>query len=250
MSFVVKDLEVKVGEKKILKKVEMIINRGELVCLLGPNGSGKSSLMQSLMGNPIYQVNPEAKIKIDGVNVSSKSVDERVNNGLFLVFQSPVVIPGVTIREVILAWQREKKRLGDKFLGSKDDVWVWKKTIEEKAKRMGINKELLKRGLNEDFSGGEKKRMELLQLTLYEPRYVLIDEIDSGLDIDGIVVAAKEIDRLVKKEKVGVMLVSHSQSLWRYLKPDRVLVMKEGSLVKEGGAELINELQDKGYEQL
>lgn len=236
---IVEGAEVMVGVRKIIRGISLKVLPGQIVGLVGPNGSGKSTLLKAIMGDPAMKVNFKC-LEVDGENVLDKGVDERVRSGLFLVFQSPVAVAGVKVGEVLLTAERKR---GEKKIGAFD----YRKRLTAEALDLGIRGELLTRGLNEGFSGGEKKRMELLQLKMISPKYALIDEIDSGLDVDGLKLVGEEIAKLVKERKMGVLVVSHSSRLWEYLKPEKVLVMKGGKIVSCGGREKIVELERDGY---
>jgi Fe-S cluster assembly ATP-binding protein len=243
MGLLIKDLWVSVDNKEILQGVSLEIEPGEVVALMGPNGSGKSSLAYTAAGHPKYEVK-KGSILIDGEEVLNKSPDERAKLGLFLAFQYPVAIPGVTVREVLLAVLREKEK------AAKKSALELKKELEKEAELLSMNPGLLSRGLNEGFSGGEKKKMEIMQLRILKPKYAILDETDSGLDIDALKIVAEGAQEAAKKDKVGILVITHYQRILKYLKPDRVVVLKEGVVAKEGGEELVRELEDKGYKLL
>ncbi len=239
MALVVANLEAKIGEKEVLKGISLEVKEGEVVALMGPNGSGKSSLAYTLAGHPSYQVE-NGKLTLDNEDLMNKTPDERARAGLFLAMQYPVAIPGVSVREALLAAARARRE--------KVSALELKKRIEKEAKGLAIDSELLKRSLNEGFSGGEKKKMEILQMRILAPKYAVLDETDSGLDIDALKIVARGAAELAKK-KTGILVITHYQRLLRYLKPDRILVMKEGKITREGGMELVEELEKKGYKQ-
>lgn len=232
-----RSLKVKVEGKEVVKGVDLVVERGEVVALMGPNGSGKSSLAFALMGHPSYEI--EGGIKLDGEEIKEQPPDERARAGLFLAMQYPVAIPGVSVKEMLLGSIRERKV--DK------SALELRKDIEKEAERLGIGDELLRRSINDGFSGGEKKKMEILQMRVLKPKYAILDETDSGLDIDALKTIAKSAAQMAKKENMGVLVITHYQRLLKYLKPDRVVILKGGKIVKEGGRELVLELEKNGY---
>lgn len=240
MSLKVSRLTIEVGEKRVVDGVSFSIKPGEIVALMGPNGSGKSSLAYALMGHPNYVVK-RGDLILDKKRISRKTPDERARLGLFLAFQYPVGIPGVTVREALLASLRARQQ--------KMSALELKKRVEGEAKNLGLAEELLKRGVNDGFSGGEKKKMEILQLAVLEPKYAILDETDSGLDIDALRVVARGAARMAKEKKTGVLVITHYQRLLKYLKPDRVLVLKKGVIVDEGSAFLVKTLEKEGYKK-
>lgn len=224
MSLGAKDLRVRVGEKLVLKDVSLEVGEGEIVALVGPNGSGKSSLAYSLMGKEEYVVE-KGKMMLDGESLGDLEVDERAKKGLFLAFQQPVVIEGVSAGEVVVSGWREKE----------DGVrLVWDEMVEkmgEEAVRLGVKKDLLERGLNNGFSGGEKKKMEVLQMLSLGAKYAILDEVDSGLDKDSLELVGKVVKKM-GEEGCGFLVISHGEKLLEYLKPSRVIYLKEGKVEK------------------
>ncbi len=240
MALAVKDLKVSIEGKEILAGISLSVEQGEVVALMGPNGSGKSTLAFSLMGHPRYQITG-GRIELDGKDLTEATPDERSREGLFLAVQYPVSIPGVSVREALLASLRAREQ--------KISALELKKRIEAEAKELSIDEDLLKRGLNEGFSGGEKKKMEILQMRILSPKYAVLDETDSGLDIDALKTVAEGAAFLAKEKKTGILVITHYQRLLKYLSPDRVLVIKAGRIEREGGIELVEELEKKGYKQ-
>lgn len=244
----VKGLKVEVEGKEILKGMDLVVKPGEVVGIMGPNGSGKSTLGYSLAGHSRYRVSG-GEMTLDGKDLLKMRVDERAELGLFLGWQSPVTVKGVTVeqmlRAVILHCREEVCKKGDKCM----TVSQFRKMLVEEAKRLKIDKRFLWRSINEGFSGGEKKKMEILQMTVLKPRYAVLDETDSGLDIDALKIVAKGINRLRKENpKMGIGLITHYQRILNYVRPDRVLVMKEGRIVKSGRKELVRRVEKEGYE--
>lgn len=226
--------------KKILKGVDLKINSGELVAIMGPNGSGKSTLAYALAGHPHYQV-VKGKVSLDGKNLLKLSPDERSLTGLFLAFQYPVAIPGVNLNQFLLeAYQvRVKKKVAP---------FEFRKILNKHAKALGVDDNFLDRSLNDGFSGGEKKRVEVLQMALLNPKYAIMDETDSGLDIDALRMVAKGIGQIRKTNpKMGMVMITHYRRILDYVKPDRVVVMSRGKVIRSGGSELVAKLEKTGY---
>ena len=225
-----------------MKGVDLTIKNGEVVALMGPNGSGKSSLAATIIGNPNYKV-VVGKIDFEGEDLLSMTPDERANKGIYLAFQYPAAIPGVTVREMLLAALRIKNK---EIIVSALEL---KKTVEMEAEKLHLEPELLNRGLNEGFSGGEKKKMEILQMRVLKPKLLILDEVDSGLDIDALAIIAKNVAEMVKENKMSVLVITHYQRILNYLSPDSVAVMKDGVIVEVGGKEIVERLEKSGYKQ-
>jgi len=223
----IKNLLVKVENKEILKGINLEIGKGEVMALMGPNGSGKSSLANTLIGNPIYEVT-EGEIFF-----------ERARLGIMMAFQYPTSIPGVTIREMLLAVLRAK--------GLTVSALDLKKQIAEEAEKLKVDPTLLNRNLNEGFSGGEKKKMEILQMRVLKPKLLVLDEVDSGLDIDALSLIAENVSEMVKEIKMSVLVITHYQRLLKYLVPDKVIVLKNGEVVDRGSKEVVDNLEKEGY---
>lgn len=245
MSLIIKNLKVSIEGKEILKGVSLEIRPGEVVAIMGPNGSGKSTLAYTMMGHPNYEVIKNSRtqelkmeMSIDGVDILGKTPDERARMGMFLATQYPVSVPGVTVRDVLLASLRQK--------GEKVSALELKKKIEKIAEELKLSPDLLKRGINEGFSGGEKKKMEILQMRILNPKYAVLDETDSGLDIDALKIVAEGAVTMAK-EGAGVLVITHYKRLLSFLKPNRVMVLKNGLFVDQGGEELIDKLEKEGY---
>jgi len=231
------DLHVSVGDKEILHGINIEIHPGELRVIMGPNGSGKTSLAMALMGHSSYKVT-KGRIILDGEDITSLPPHERALRGLFLVFQNPVEIPGVRLEEILKL--SIKKRLGGKEC---PDI---RERIESEAKMIGLTKEHLERGVNVGFSGGEKKRGEILQAKILRPKYVIMDEPDSGLDVDGIRIVADVIKELVSTGR-SVLLITHYPRVLEYVEPDHVYVLYKGRIVAEGGMELVERINREGF---
>lgn len=236
----IKNLKVEVEEKEILKGVDMEVNSGEVVALMGPNGSGKSSLSNALMGNPDYSITA-GEIIFDDKKINDMTPDERANLGIFMAFQYPVAIPGVKVRDVLIASLRAQMKEVKAI-----DI---KRKVEEIAKELRMSDDLLSRGLNEGFSGGEKKKMEILQMKIMQPKLAILDETDSGLDLDALNIVAEEIQKQVKSTGMSVILITHYQRMLTLVDVDKVVVLKKGLVVDRGGKELIAELEKVGYKK-
>jgi Fe-S cluster assembly ATP-binding protein len=238
----VRDLSVKVDDKQILRGLDLVVNSGEVHAIMGPNGSGKSTLAQVLAGREAFTV-AGGEVRYDGRDLLALPPEERAREGVFLAFQYPVEIPGVSnvylLKAAVNAVRRHR---GQPEL----DAMEFLSLIREKMKRLDMGDELLFRSVNEGFSGGEKKRNEILQMALLEPRLAILDETDSGLDIDALQIVAKGINALRSPERSMVM-VTHYQRLLDYVVPDFVHVLANGRIVKSGGKELAQELEARGY---
>lgn len=233
---------------EILKGVSLEVKPGEIHAIMGPNGSGKSTLAYTLAGHPSYELSPgkpTSQVLLDGEDMLELAPDQRANAGLFLAFQYPIEIPGVKVQNFLrLAYEA---RFADQPDRTFPTVLAFRKHLESLAEELKVNKALLKRGLNEGFSGGEKKRLEILQMAVLEPKYAILDETDSGLDVDAIKAVAEGVKKIVKKYQTGIIVITHYQRILKYLKPDFVHVMVKGQLVKSGGSQLAQELEEQGY---
>lgn len=237
---VIKNLHVSVENKEILKGINLTVKEGEIVALLGPNGHGKSTLLAAIMGNPHYKVT-EGTITFDGEDVLKMSVDERSRKGLFLAFQSPSEIPGVVSADFFkgaLNARRDKKI----------KLFEFYRLLENASKEVQLPFDMVNRNLNDGFSGGEKKRNEILQVILLEPSISMLDEIDSGLDVDAINVVSEAIIKEHKEKNMGFLVISHYARLFDLIKPTRAVVMINGKIVKEGDHSLIEKIDKQGYE--
>ncbi len=241
----VNNLHANIDEKEILKGVNLEIKPGEVHAIMGPNGSGKSTLSSVIAGKEEYEVT-EGSIHLDDEDLDDLAPEERAHRGIFLSFQYPVEIPGVTVTNFIkTAINESRKAKGLEELPAKDML----KMIREKADLLEIDRKFLSRSLNEGFSGGEKKRNEIFQMAMLEPKLAILDETDSGLDIDALKVVANGVNKL-KSEDNAVLVITHYQRLLDYIVPDYVHVLYDGKIVKSGGKELALELEAKGYDWL
>ena len=236
----INNLHVSVEGEMIVKGVSLEVKEGEVAAIMGPNGSGKSTLVNTIMGHPSYVVE-KGEILVDDVNIVELGTDERAKLGLFLSFQYPSAISGVTIPNFLRTALNSMKSV-------QTPVPEFMKLLKEKMALLGMDVNFAKRYLNEGFSGGEKKRNEILQLAVLEPKIALLDETDSGLDVDALRIVADGVNAVKKKTGMGVLLVTHYQRLLNYIKPDKVYIMVNGRIVKEGDALLALEVENKGYE--
>ncbi|GBC70093.1 Vegetative protein 296 [archaeon HR01] len=244
-----RDLHASVEGKTILKGVNLRVDEGQIYTIMGPNGSGKSTLAYVLMGHPRYTVD-SGDILLDGESIVNLSPDQRARRGLFLAFQYPVEISGVTVANFLRRAYINLKYGPETDDKSKTKIGYaeFQKLLKEKLEMLKLDPELARRYLNEGFSGGEKKRCEILQLAVLGPRIAILDETDSGLDIDGVRIVAEGVKKLVEQTGMGVLIITHYQRLLNYIKPDIVHVMYDGRIVESGGYELAVELEQKGYQ--
>lgn len=237
----IKDLHVSIEDKEILKGVNLTINTDEIHAIMGPNGTGKSTLSSAIMGHPSYEVT-KGEVLLDGVNILELEVDERAKAGLFLAMQYPSEITGVTNADFMRSAINAKSEEGQEI-----NLMQFIKKLDKNMDFLDIDKDMAQRYLNEGFSGGEKKRNEILQLMMLEPKFAILDEIDSGLDIDALKVVSKGINQM-RGENFGALMITHYQRLLNYITPDKVHVMYAGKVVKSGGPELAKRLEEEGYE--
>ena len=241
----IKDLHVQVqtedGPKEILKGVTLTIADGETHAIMGPNGSGKSTLAYSIAGHPRYEIT-DGTVTLDGEDVLEMSVDERARAGLFLAMQYPVEVPGVSVANFL----RTAKTAID---GEAPKLRTWVKDVNGALEQMNLDSTFSQRSVNEGFSGGEKKRHEIAQLDLLDPKVAILDETDSGLDIDALKVVSDGVNRFRERDGKGVLLITHYTRILRYIKPDRVHVFVAGKVAESGGPELAEELEANGYDR-
>ena len=239
MTLEVQNLHVRTEEREILHGVDLVVKRGETHALMGPNGSGKSTLANTLMGNPQYEVT-EGQIIFNGEDVTEADPDERARAGLFMAFQYPATIPGVSVanflRMAVNAGRDEPIKVKE-----------FGQLLKEHMELLRIDKEFTSRYLNEGFSGGEKKRAEILQLAMLQPEFAVLDETDSGLDIDALRIVADGVNAMREPAR-GFLIITHYTRILQYVTPDYVHIMLNGKIVREGGPELADQLEDKGYE--
>jgi Fe-S cluster assembly ATP-binding protein len=238
----IRNLHVRAGEKEILRGVELTVGQGEIHALMGPNGSGNSTLANAIMGHPNLEVT-EGQIIFAGQDITELPTDERARLGLFMAFQYPVSVPGVTVTKYLrTVMNAHRDAHGEEPIALKD----FRLSVEAAMKLTDVPKAFSSRYLNEGFSGGEKKRMEILQLALQRPELAILDETDSGLDIDALRVVANGVNAVAGPE-MGVLIITHYQRILHLVQPSHVHVMYQGRIVKEGGAQLVTELEAKGY---
>jgi Fe-S cluster assembly ATP-binding protein len=240
MKLEVQDLHVKVEGKEILKGVSLVINLGEVHALMGPNGSGKSTLANVFMGHPKYEVT-KGKILLDGEDITSLKANERAKKGLFLSFQYPLEIPGVTVENFL-------RTAYNSVHGTSMSVVDFHKKMKEEMEALAIDSSFGRRYLNEGFSGGEKKRMEILQMIVLNQKFLVLDETDSGLDVDALRIVSAGINRMRGKEH-GMLIITHFNRILNYVEPDHVHVLVDGKIVKSGGMELAHAVEIRGYEE-
>jgi Fe-S cluster assembly ATP-binding protein len=239
----IRNLHVAAGDKQILKGVDLHVRDGEFHALMGPNGSGKSTLANAIMGHPNLEVT-EGQILFDGEDITEADPDERARSGLFMAFQYPVAIPGVTVAKYLrMVMNAHREGRGEDAISLKD----FRKTVESAMELTKVPREFSNRYLNDGFSGGEKKRMEMLQLALQEPKLAVLDETDSGLDIDALRTVAAAVNAINERNPLGVLIITHYQRILHLVQPEFVHIMFEGRIVKEGGPELVSVLEEKGY---
>jgi Fe-S cluster assembly ATP-binding protein len=239
----IRNLHVQAADKQILKGLDLSVSKGEIHALMGPNGSGKSTLANVIMGQPNLEVT-DGQIIFKGEDITEADPDERARMGLFMAFQYPVAIPGVTITKYLrMVMNAHREAHGEPEISLKD----FRKTVEEAMDLMHVRREFASRYLNDGFSGGEKKRLEILQLALQRPEIAILDETDSGLDIDALNTVAHGVNTVAGESHLGVLIITHYQRILHLVAPDRVSIMYDGRIVKEGGSELVEQLEREGY---
>jgi Fe-S cluster assembly ATP-binding protein len=242
-SLVIKDLYVSIGEKQIIRGLSLEIPKGEVHAIMGPNGSGKSTLSKAIGGHPDYNVTG-GEVLLDGENILGMEPDERARKGLFLAFQYPMEIPGVSNANFLRAALNARQPEGEEIEATEFYAHLY-----EEMDKLEIARSFTARSVNEGFSGGEKKRNEILQMAMLQPKYAILDETDSGLDIDALKIVSAGVNAL-RGSDIGILLITHYQRLLDYIVPDYVHVMSAGRIVRSGGKELALELEEKGYDWL
>ncbi len=241
----IRDLQVQVetneGPRQILRGVNLTVHSGEIHAIMGPNGSGKSTLAYSIAGHPKYEVTG-GEVLLDGVNLLEMSVDERARAGLFLAMQYPVEVPGVTVSNFL----RTAKTAID---GEAPPLRQWVREVREAMQRLRMDPEMAQRDVNAGFSGGEKKRNEILQLELLKPRFAVLDETDSGLDVDALRIVSEGVNRVHQTTDAGIILITHYTRILQYIRPDFVHVFVDGRVAEQGGPELADRLEAEGYDR-
>jgi len=244
----INNLHVNIGENRILKGINLLVKQGEIHALMGPNGSGKSTLAYTLAGHPAYE--PSAgQVTFDNVDLLEMEADERSRAGLFLAFQYPVAVPGVTVAKFLRqAINSRRKAVNPEDAGM--PIPEFRRLLRDKMDILAIDQKFAGRYLNEGFSGGEKKRAEILQMAMVEPKIAIMDETDSGLDIDALRIVAEGASRLHEMNNMGVLVITHYQRILNYIQPDHVHIMLDGRIVESGGPELALQLEESGYDWL
>ncbi|HJW49811.1 MAG TPA: Fe-S cluster assembly ATPase SufC [Candidatus Limnocylindria bacterium] len=250
---VIKDLHVNVEGKEILKGIDLVVRSGEVHAIMGPNGSGKSTLALTVMGHPRYKVT-KGSVSYGGRDVLAMPVDERARAGLFLAFQYPAAIPGVSVANFLRTAINARRAEPGATAGTAEEarknnmpIPQFVKLLAEKRKLLEIDEQFITRSVNDGFSGGEKKRLETLQMHMFSPSLALMDETDSGLDIDALKIVAHAIESL-RGPEVGILLITHYERILKFVQPDFVHVLVDGRVVRTGGRELAAELEEKGYD--
>jgi len=243
----IENLHVSIGGKEILKGVDLTIRQGEVHALMGPNGSGKSTLSYALAGHPNYEVTG-GTATLDGVDLLGLEADERAKAGLFLAFQYPTSIPGVTVanflRHAVTNVRNPARKEGEDLIPMRD----FRKELRSEMDGLGMDPDFARRYLNEGFSGGEKKRAEVLQLAMLRPSFAILDETDSGLDIDAVRIVSEGVNKVAARAGTGVLVITHYQRILDYIKPSHVHILFGGKIVEDGGPELVQKLEAEGYD--
>ncbi len=238
----IRNLHVRIEEREILKGVDLTIDRGEVHALMGPNGSGKSTLANTLLGHPAYEVT-EGSIRFKGEELSEAEPHERAKAGLFLAFQYPVAIPGVSVANFLRMAINAKRE-------EPINVKEFRTELQHAIELLDVDRSFTSRHLNDGFSGGEKKRAEILQMAMLKPDVAILDETDSGLDIDALRTVAEGVEKLHSEQGLGALIITHYQRILHYIKPQFVHIMLDGRIVLEGGVELVERLEREGYDQI
>ena len=238
----IKNLSVKVNHKQILKNLNLEINSGEIHAIMGPNGTGKSTLTKVIMGDKNYKIT-EGEILFDGEKLNDLTTDERARLGIFLGLQMPLEIEGVSNADFMRSALHAKE-------GNDFKLFNFIKDMDKYVEKLKMNKDMIHRGVNQGFSGGERKKNEILQMYLLKPSMVLLDEIDSGLDVDSLKIVGENVMDYYNESNAGILVITHYQRLLDYIKPTHVHIMKDGSIIKSGGSELVKYIEENGYEKI
>ena len=246
----IRDLHVRIEDREILKGVDLDVSRGEIHALMGPNGSGKSTLANTIMGHPDYEVT-DGEILFDGENITELAPHERAKLGLFLAFQYPVAIPGVSVANFLrMAINAKRTRNGEGEGEPPIGVKEFRTELAHAIELLDVDRSFTSRHLNDGFSGGEKKRAEILQMAMLKPDLAILDETDSGLDIDALRTVAEGVQKLHDEQGLGALIITHYQRILHYVVPQFVHIMLDGRIVLEGGVELVERLEREGYDQI
>ena len=242
----IRNLHVRIEEHEILKGVDLDVSRGEIHALMGPNGSGKSTLASTLMGHPAYEIT-EGSITFRGEDITEQEPHERAKSGLFLAFQYPVAIPGVSVANFLrMAINAKRSDTDEQPIAVKE----FREQLQHAIELLDVDRAFTSRHLNDGFSGGEKKRAEILQMAMLEPQVAVLDETDSGLDIDALRTVAEGVDKLHAEQGMGALIITHYQRILHYVKPQFVHILMDGRIVMEGGSELVDRLEREGYDPI
>jgi Fe-S cluster assembly ATP-binding protein len=243
----IQNLHVSIQGKEILRGVDLTLRQGEIHALMGPNGSGKSTLSYALAGHPNYEVT-SGSITLDGRDILALEADERAKAGIFLAFQYPTSIPGVSVanflRHAVTNVRNPDRKEGQDLVPMRE----FRKEMREQMEELGVDQEFARRYLNEGFSGGEKKRAEILQMAMLRPAFAILDETDSGLDIDAVRIVSEGVNRIAERNGTGVLVITHYQRILTYIKPQFVHILLGGRVVESGGPEMVQRLEDQGYD--
>lgn len=236
----IQNLTVKISNKIILKNISTTFRSGKIYAIMGVNGSGKSTLVKAIMGNHTFKVSQKSRITLNNKSIKNLAIEKRATQGIFVSMQAPPEIPGVTVKQLLRATTKNKKIAATDLL---EKIGVY-------AKKLKISDDLLNRSLNDGFSGGERKKMELLQMAILDPKYIFLDEIDTGVDVDAIKTISNFLKKFIKDTNKTLIIISHQNKIFKQLQPDQVLIMKSGKIAKKGDSSLIKKVEVKGYENL
>jgi len=242
----IKNLHAKIGEKHILKGINLKIKSGEIHVLMGPNGSGKTTLSNTLMGHPKYKIT-KGEILLNKIKINDLDTHKRANLGLFMSFQNPLEIPGITLGNFLRLAQNSNIKANDQNAEAIGPI-EFMQTLRATTKKLKIEESFIGRSVNTGFSGGEKKKSEIMQMAILKPKFAILDEIDSGLDIDALKIVAEGIKKVHEENKTGIILITHYQRILNYISPNYVHIISNGKIVKSGNRKLAHELEKKGYE--